>query len=83
VTVPAPDPTTDAEGALLCIIPGPNVEIARQDAGVRWCFGCRKHLPHVDILFDYDEPSYYDPVWSRKCSRCHQDRTTFPGGDLL
>jgi hypothetical protein len=64
---------------LVCIIPGPTEELARQDAGVRWCFGCRKHLPHVDILRGDAEPSYYEPVWTRKCSRCGQDRTAFPG----
>jgi hypothetical protein len=66
-------------GELLCIIPGPDTELARQEAGVRWCFGCRKHLPHVDILMGDSEPSYYEPVWTRRCSRCGNDRTHFPG----
>jgi len=71
---------------LICIIPGPTVELARRDAGVRWCFGCRQHLPHADVFmadkgWDRGE-SYYDPTWSRQCSRCGQDRTHFPGTDL-
>jgi len=41
--------------------------------------GCRKHLLHTDILLGDSEPSYYDPVWVRCCSRCGQDRTAFPG----
>lgn len=57
---------------------GPTVEIAHRDAGVRWCFGCRKRLPHVDRFYDYEEPSYYDPVWVRSCSSCKRDRTRFP-----
>ena len=61
------------------------------DAGDRWCFGCRKRLPHVDRLlhdnphplppdFPPDELSYYDPWWSRECSGCGEDRTVFPQG---
>lgn len=66
-------------GALLCIIPGPTKVVARQDAGERWCFGCRKRLPHEDVLLDDEEPSYYEPVWVRRCSGCGKDRTAFPG----
>jgi hypothetical protein len=64
-------------GRLLCIIPGPTKELARRDIGERWCFGCRQRLPHVAILLCDEEPSYYEPVWVWKCSRCHTDRTTF------
>ena len=55
--------------------------LAEEDAGVRWCFGCRAHLPHVDRLMSEPFPSYYEPWWSRKCSRCGQDRTAFPGSE--
>ena len=68
-------------GELLCIIPGPTKELARESAGVRWCFGCRKHLPHDDVCLADEGPSYYDPIWVRKCSRCGKDRTAFPGTD--
>lgn len=73
-------------GTILCLIPGPSVVLRSEDAGIRWCFGCREHLPHTDELmgdpFDPDDPStrsYYDPVWVRRCSRCKRDRTAFPG----
>jgi hypothetical protein len=71
-----------AECELVCVIPGPTKELARQPAGVRWCFGCRKHLPHDDVIVGDEGPSWYDPVLVRQCSRCGQDRTTFPRRDL-
>ena len=80
-------------GELLCIIPGPKHVIKREDAGVRWCFGCRKHLPHEWLLLhdnphplpdDYpvEQLSYYEPVWTCRCSQCGKDRTAFPGTAL-
>jgi hypothetical protein len=66
-------------GEILCIIPGPTVEVRREPAGDLWCFGCRNRLPHEDVLMRDAEPSYYDPSWHRECSRCHKDRTWFPG----
>lgn len=82
-------------GALLCIIPGPTELLRRVPDGgrviinrtillepwstLRWCFGCRQHLPHDWFLLGDKEPSYYDPVWVRKCSGCGEDRTHFPG----
>lgn len=67
-------------GELLCIIPGPTKVLRQQDAGERWCFGCRARLPHTDtLLCDEDPLSYYDPIWVRRCSRCNKDRTAFPG----
>lgn len=66
-------------GELLCIIPGPTEELRRESAGVRWCFGCRAHLEHEDVLLSDPLPTYYEPVWVRRCSRCHKDRTAFPG----
>lgn len=70
-------------GQMLCFIPGPTKVLLRQDAGVYWCFGCRKHLRHEDVLLGDEEPSYYDPVWVRKCTSCGQDRTAFPGREPL
>jgi hypothetical protein len=63
---------------LVCIIPGPTVELLRTPAGELWCFECRQRLPHDYVALDYAEPSYYDPLWVRECSRCHRDRTAFP-----
>ena len=65
---------------LLCIIPGPSHEYRRIPDGERWCFGCRKRLPHDDVLLG-DPPevmSWYDPVWVCQCSGCGRDRTEFP-----
>jgi hypothetical protein len=55
-------------------------EIAREPEGDRWCFECRKRLPHDWVLMDdIEQPSYYDPSWHRECSGCHRDHTYFPG----
>lgn len=70
---------TTLMATIACIIPGPTVVRRQEEVGVKWCFGCRAHLPHTAKLLDYDEPSYYEPVWVLDCSRCGQDRTTFPG----
>ena len=66
---------------LACVIPGASHEYARKPAGERWCFGCRKRLPHAWV-FRGDPPealSYYEPYWVLKCSRCVHDMTRFPG----
>lgn len=73
--------------SVVCVLAGPSVELLREDAGVRWCFGCRAHLPHADVLLhdhhvpmlEGEEPSWYEPVRVRRCSRCGKDRTAFPG----
>lgn len=47
----------------------------------RWkfCFECRKRLPHM-LTMAYDpEPSYYEPIVFWKCAGCGHDRTAFPG----
>lgn len=63
------------------ICPGPTVVIREDPAGDLWCFGCRARHPHTWVLLDDPperQPSYYDPVWARRCSRCGHDRTRFP-----
>jgi hypothetical protein len=65
---------------LLCVIAGPTVERRRESVGELWCFGCRKRLPHDAVVLDYAEPSYYEPILKRECSRCHRDETSFPEG---
>ena len=65
------------------ICPGPTVVVREETAGDRWCFGCRARLPHTCVLLDDPperQPSYYEPVWVCRCSRCGMDRTRFPGG---
>jgi hypothetical protein len=73
---------TDATGAEIgTMIPGPTHIYRREPAGDHWCFGCRKRLPHEDVLIG-DPPgveTYYDHVWQRRCSGCGRDRTRFPG----
>lgn len=61
------------------ILVTPMKELKREDAGVRWCFKDRAHLPHEHVLKATVEPSYYDPDWSLECSRCGEDNTYFPG----
>lgn len=66
-------------GKLLCIIPGPSKVLAEQPDGERWCFACRKRLPHTYQLLGDAEPGWYEPIWVRTCSSCGGDHTTFPG----
>ena len=68
---------------ILCIIPGPSHEYSREPdtRETRWCFACRKHLPHELVVIG-DPPevmSYYENVAILECTRCHQDCTVFPG----
>lgn len=63
---------------LACIIWGPTKELRRESIGEKWCFGDRQRLEHEAILLDYEEPSYYEPVWVLRCSKCGKDRTEFP-----
>ena len=39
-----------ADAELLCLIAGPSTEMRRESAGDKWCFGCRKRLPHDRVL---------------------------------
>ena len=77
---------TARQGMTIFLCPGPSAVIKTEDAGERWCFQCRKRLPHTwELLDDPPErqPSYYEPVWSCKCPRCGQDHTRFPGTDYV
>jgi hypothetical protein len=65
-------------GQVLCVIPGPTKVVRERPVGDKWCFGCRKRLPHTWQLLDYEEPSYYEPVAVLRCLGCGQDRTRFP-----
>ena len=59
----------------------PMHEHSRKDAGIHWCFACRKHLQHALVLMVCDDPeSYYGPHWKAECSQCKKDRTRFPEG---
>lgn len=61
------------------VCPGPDTLLREGEPEVRWCFGCRAHLVHAWQLWGDSEPSYYEPIWICRCSRCGRDRTTFPG----
>jgi hypothetical protein len=54
---------------------GAVIEVSRESAGIKWCFVCRKHLPHDFVCKDYSEPNYYGPWGRYDCSGCHQDHT--------
>lgn len=49
----------------------------------KWCFNCRKRLPHMLTATIEKEPSYYDPQVWWKCSGCGYDYTLFPGTGYL
>lgn len=55
-------------------------EHSRRDFGDRWCFQCRKRLPHeLVVLVPTDPYSYYGPSRTIECSGCGEDHTAFPG----
>ncbi len=54
-------------------------EIRREDVGEKWCFACRKRLPHAAVTLAPIEMSYYGPHWFYECSGCKGDHVDFPG----
>lgn len=58
----------------------PMVELRREPDRVRWCFKCRRHLPHDFVLLGDPEPSYYEPTPCYRCSGCGEDHTVGFGG---
>ena len=72
---------------ILCIIPGPRHEYSRKadSRSTRWCFKCRKHLPH-EIVVHGDPPevmSYYEPVINIECPQCREEHVLFPGREWV
>jgi len=45
----------------------------------KWCFRCRKKLPHMLTALIEKKPSYYDPTIFWKCDGCLKDFTRFWG----
>lgn len=44
----------------------------------KWCFECRKRMPHM-LMMAYDpHPSYYDTFVYWRCNGCAGDHTEFP-----
>lgn len=78
---PSPERANPPDGTILCILPGPTHEYDREAGFTRWCFKCRKRLPHDYVLIG-DPPdiqSHYDPQWVNECSGCGGDHVHFPG----
>jgi hypothetical protein len=72
---------------ILCITPGPSHEYSRKPDSrpTRWCFKCRKHLPH-EIVVIGDPPevmSYYEPIAKIECPRCRGEHVLFPGREWV
>lgn len=51
------------------------VATAPDDREDRWCFTCRKHVPHTWELWEEPFPSYYDPRPVIRCPRGHSNIT--------
>ena len=65
--------------AIICTS-GPTEERKlRKRNRMKWCFKCRKKLPHMLTALVETKPTYYDPVVFWKCSGCGRDFTLFPG----
>ena len=64
-------------GLVICSTPITVVRV--EDAGVKWCFICRKRVPFRDELHDPGPESYYEPTWHRYCENGHFDGDVFPG----
>ncbi len=69
-------------GGLTICRPNPFEEVARESAGIRWCFKCRSRTPYDDVLWRETGMSYYDPHWQRTCQVCGEDASCFPGTSL-
>lgn len=63
----------------ICAGPSTVLGTAPDDRATRWCFRCRKHLPHTWELMGDRKPSYYDPQPVCRCSGCGEDHTDHPG----
>jgi hypothetical protein len=54
-------------------------ETFREPWETRWCFKCRRLLPHDAVLLVPEQPSYYGPSWRVECHGCGEDHVHFPG----
>jgi hypothetical protein len=54
-------------------------ERSREPWQTRWCFKCRKRLPHDVVIMEPVEPSYYGPHAKVECAGCGEDHVHFPG----
>jgi hypothetical protein len=53
---------------------GGEVSISHMPAQDKWCFGCRKRLPHLLMVLTQE---WYDPEFFWQCTRCRDSRTEF------
>lgn len=79
------------EQATIHILWGPQTELRREPYGERWCYKCRKRLPHDAVLLGDPGPdafpsvdawlattgSWLEPAWVFRCAGCGQDHTEF------
>jgi len=73
---------TDNQGAVIGFICGTGKtrsRAIRKRRRWKWCFNCRKRLPHMLTMTYEVKPSYYDPLIYWKCAGCSEDCTLFPG----
>lgn len=54
-------------------------EAKREHWQTRWCFRCRKRLPHDAVFMVPVERSYYGPHWAVECHGCGENHVHFPG----
>lgn len=62
----------------LCLGPSIVGGTAPDDRPTRWCFQCRKHLPHSWELMR-DKSPWYDDTPVCRCTGCGEDHTDHPG----
>ena len=43
----------------------------------KWCFKCRKRMPHMLMMYYDSKPSYYEPTVAWECGSCRGDHTEF------
>lgn len=74
---------SDGTRGHICFGPKTKEVPLRKRNRIKYCFRCRKKLPHMLTASVPIEPSYYEPnVWW-KCSGCGKDYTLFPGCDYV
>lgn len=71
--------TAVLDGVALTVCRTEMVEFSRESVGEKWCFRCRKRLPHDFVVMVEEEPGYYGPTRKFECSKCKGDFTCFPG----
>lgn len=71
-------PCVEYDDGLTVCMAGPIRVLDTDDAGVRWCFRCRKRRQFTDTWTTDDNP-WYEPTMTRRCEHGHTDGDLFPG----